>query len=60
MNNPNKRFEDDRRKQRINNATDDYGLTQDTPDYLAKAAQIAKSMNIKYYVSKEEADPHVA
>jgi len=30
MNNPNKRFEDDRREQRINNATDDYGRIKHT------------------------------
>ena len=59
-NNPNKQFEDERREQRRENANSDYSQIKNTPAYLAKAACIAKSLNIKYFVSKEEADPHVS
>lgn len=47
MNNPNKRYEDARREERRRNATDYYGQIKNTPTYLAKAARVAKSMNIK-------------
>jgi len=62
MNNPNKRFEDDRREQRINNATDDYGLKHTHRITWQKPLKLlnAKSMNIEYYASKEVADLHVA
>ena len=59
-NNPNKRFEDERREQRRENANSDYSQIKNTPAYLAKAARIAKSLSIKYFISKEEADPHVS
>ena len=60
MDNPNKRFEDSRREQKRTNATDVYGKIKNTPEYIVLAAQVAKLMKIKYYVSKEEADPHVS
>jgi hypothetical protein len=63
MNNPYKEHENERRRQRRVNAADDddHARITNTPEYLAKAAWIAKHvLNIPCFISKEEADPHVA
>lgn len=60
MPNPNKQFEDKRREEKRQNATDNYGRIKNTPEYLAKATRVAASLEIEYYVAREEADPHVS
>eukprot|EP00986_Skeletonema_menzelii_P005570 scaffold2080_cov121-Skeletonema_menzelii.AAC.2 len=60
MNNKEKRFEDERRRQKRDKAKDDYGRIKITAEYIAMAMCVAKSMKIKCFVSKEEADPQVS
>ncbi len=62
-NNPHKQYENDRRRLRRENAAagEHHAKISNTPEYLAKAAVIAKDvLNIPCFISKEEADPHVA
>ena len=63
MDNPHKEYENERRRLRRENAAsgDHHAKIRNTPEYLAKAALIATHvLNILCFISKEEADPHVA
>ena len=61
MDNPNKEFENERRRLRRESAEHEHGRIKNTPEYLAQAAWIANNvLKIPCFISKEEADPHVA